>query len=367
MKYSTEFRDPRVAAGFLHIIRSLSERLEKSISLMEVCGTHTMAIYRHGIRPLLPDPVRLTSGPGCPVCVTPVEFVDKAVALARLPEVIVTTFGDMMRVPGSSSSLLREKACGADVRIVYSPLDAVAIAEKNPRNQIVFLGVGFETTAPTVAASILDAAKREVNNFFVLCAHKTMPQAMSALTSDPDLKIDGYLCPAHVSTIIGADAYLPLATARNIPCVITGFEPVDILQGIAMLVGQIVAGEARVENQYSRFVRPAGNPQALKILDQVFGPCDARWRGLGVIPGSGLIIREKFSRFDIEKRLDIKTEVPHEPPGCRCGEILMGKITPLDCPLFGTACTPEEPVGACMVSSEGVCSAAYKYGETSRS
>lgn len=330
---------------------------------MEVCGTHTMAIYRQGIRTLLPDKVGLTSGPGCPVCVTPVEFVDKAVALARMPDVIVTTFGDMMRVPGSSTSLLREKACGADVRIVYSPLDAVSIAEKNPGKRVVFLGVGFETTAPTIAASILDAGKREVNNFFVLCAHKTMPQAMSALTADPDLQIDGYLCPAHVSTIIGANAYIPLSAARRIPCVITGFEPVDILQGIAMLVRQITEKEARVDNQYSRFVRPGGNPQALDILQRVFEPCDARWRGLGVIPGSGLAIREVFARFDIEKVLNIETEVPHEPAGCRCGEILMGKIVPSDCPLFGKACTPEEPVGACMVSSEGVCSAAFKYGD----
>ena len=365
MKYCAEFRDPRVAAKFLDIIRSLSQTLEKNISLMEVCGTHTMAIYRHGIRALLPKQVRLTSGPGCPVCVTPVDFVDKAIALVRLPEVIVTTFGDMMRVPGSSTNLLREKACGADVRIVYSPLDAVSIAEKNPLKKVVFLGVGFETTAPTVAASILAAAKREVNNFFVLCAHKTMPQAMSALTADPDLQIDGYICPAHVSTIIGADAFIPLSSNRNIPCVITGFEPVDILQGIEMLVRQIGAKEAKVENQYSRFVRPAGNLQALDILRRVFEPCDARWRGLGVIPGSGLAIREAYDRFNIEKVLHIEAEAPHEPPGCRCGEILMGKISPFDCPLFGKACTPEEPVGACMVSAEGVCSAAYKYGETS--
>ena len=330
---------------------------------MEVCGTHTMAIYRQGIRTLLPDKVRLTSGPGCPVCVTPVEFVDKAVALARMPDVIVTTFGDMMRVPGSSTSLLREKACGADVRIVYSPLDAVSMAEKNPGKKVVFLGVGFETTAPTIAASILDAGKREVNNFFVLCAHKTMPQAMSALTADPDLQIDGYLCPAHVSTIIGANAYIPLSEARHIPCVITGFEPVDILQGIEMLVRQITEKDARVENQYSRFVRPAGNHRALDILQRVFEPCDARWRGLGVIPGSGLGIREVFARFDIEKVLNIEAEVPHQPAGCRCGEILMGKIVPSDCPLFGKACTPEEPVGACMVSSEGVCAAAFKYGD----
>jgi hydrogenase expression/formation protein HypD len=363
LKYSAEFRNPEVAAKFLESIQGLNDKLDKTISLMEVCGTHTMAIYRHGIRTLLPSKVRLTSGPGCPVCVTPVDFVDKAVALAHMPDVIVTTFGDMMRVPGSATSLLQEKAKGADVRIVYSPLDAVSIACKNPQRMVVFLGVGFETTAPTIAASILDAAAQEIKNFFVLSAHKTMPQAMSALTADPELNIDGYLCPAHVSTIIGANAYIPLSTARNIPCVITGFEPVDILQGIDMLVRQIVTNDVRVENQYSRFVRPEGNQQALSILQRVFEPCDARWRGLGVIPGSGLAIRDEYSHFDIEKQIDIVIEPPIEHAGCRCGEILMGKISPSDCPLFGTSCTPEEPVGACMVSSEGVCSAAYKYGD----
>jgi hydrogenase expression/formation protein HypD len=293
-----------------------------------------------------------------------VDFVDKAIALSHSPDVIITTFGDMMRVPGSSNSLLQEKARGADIRIVYSPLDAVSIAIKNPRSRVVFLGVGFETTAPTIAASILEAAKQDIHNFFVLSAHKTMPQAMNALTADPELKIDGYLCPAHVSTVIGANAYIPLSNARKIPCVITGFEPVDILQGIEMLVRQIAEGEVKVENQYSRFVRPEGNHQALQILEQVFEPCDARWRGLGTIPGSGLAIRDQYSCFDIEKQFDIEIDPPREQAGCRCGEILMGKISPPDCPLFGQTCTPEEPVGACMVSSEGVCSAAYKYGDS---
>lgn len=362
MKYTDAFRDPAIAARFLDRIRNLGKSLTATVSLMEICGTHTMAIYRHGIRGLLPPQVKLTSGPGCPVCVTPIDFVDKAVALARVPDVIVTTFGDMMRVPGSSTSLLREKAGGADVRIVYSPLDAVSIAAKNPDHKVVFLGVGFETTAPTIAASILEAKKQGNDNFFVLCAHKTMPQAMKALTADPDLGIDGYLCPAHVSAVIGSDAYIPLCAARKIPCVITGFEPVDILQGIEMLLRQISTDDARVENQYNRFVRPEGNRQALHLLQQVFEPCDSQWRGLGNIPGSGLAIRGEYSNYDIEKQMEIITGPSHEQSGCRCGEVLMGKISPVDCALFGKTCTPEEPIGACMVSSEGVCSAAYKYG-----
>ena len=362
MKYGREFRDPEVARALVTAIGELGKESPRTLTFMEVCGTHTMAIYQHGIRSLLPKKIRLISGPGCPVCVTPVDFVDHAVALARRPRTIVATFGDMIRVPGSSSSLQAEKARGADIRIVYSPLDAVALAEKNPQQEVVFLSVGFETTTPTIAGSILEARRRGVVNFSVLTANKTMPAPMAALTADPELQVDGYLCPAHVSTVIGAEGYRPLAEQHGVPCVITGFEPLDVLQGVLMLTRQALAGEAKVENQYSRFVRPEGNPKARQILASVFEPCDAGWRGIGVIPGSGLKIRDQFAGFDAARKLPVMVEPPHEPVGCRCGDILKGKISPRECPLFRTSCTPENPVGACMVSSEGTCAAEYKYG-----
>ncbi len=357
-----EFRDPRVAAKLIECISRATAARNHPITLMEVCGTHTMAIHQHGLRGILPPGIKLVSGPGCPVCVTPIGYVDHALALSRLPGTMITTFGDMLRVPGSSTSLLEEKARGADVRIVYSPLDAVTLARNHQDKQVVFLGVGFETTTPTIAGSILQAHQSQVTNFSVLCAHKTMPGPMQALTVDPELKIDGYLCPAHVSAIIGASAYEPLARDNHVPCVVTGFEPLDILQGIVMLTAQINAGVARVENQYSRYVKNDGNIRAQQLLNNVFEPCDAIWRGLGTLPGSGLKIREEFSAFDAAERFSVTLEPAIEPAGCRCGEILKGKLTPRDCPLFSTHCTPEKPVGACMVSSEGTCAAEYKYG-----
>ena len=360
--YTREFRDPAVAQKLLAGLHALVAAAGRAMTFMEVCGTHTMAIYQHGIRSLLPASIRLISGPGCPVCVTPIDYVDHAVALARRPGTILATFGDMVRVPGSSSSLQREQAAGAAIRIVYSPLDAVALAVKNPAAEVVFLGVGFETTAPTIAGAILQAQAGGVGNFSVLAAHKTMPAPMAALTSDPELQVDGYLCPAHVSAIIGAEAYRPLAEQHHVPCVITGFEPIDVLQGVTMLARQVLAGEARVEIQYSRIVKPEGNRKAREILDQVFTPADARWRGIGVIPDSGLAIRDEFASFDAARRLPVVVEEPKEQSGCLCGEILKGKVTPLQCPLFRTVCTPEDPVGACMVSSEGTCAAEYKYG-----
>ena len=359
---AADFRDPDVARQLLNRVSDTVAELSRRLTLMEVCGTHTMAIHQHGIRSLLSDQVRLVSGPGCPVCVTPVRFIDHAVALSRQPDTIITTFGDMMRVPGSSSSLLEEKARGGDIRIVYSALDAVKLAENNPQQQIVLLGVGFETTTPTVAGAILRAESRHLENFTVLCAHKTMPAPMAALTSDPELQIDGYICPAHVSTIIGTQAYLPLAEEHHVACVVTGFEPLDILQGVAMLAGQIAAGEARVENQYRRFVAADGNPRARQMMAKVFEPCDAHWRGIGLIAASGLRIRKAFEAFDAARKFSVTVEESQEPAGCRCGEILKGKIGPRDCPLFGNLCTPETPVGACMVSSEGTCAAEHKYG-----
>lgn len=362
MKYLDAFRDGAVARKLVEQLHARVADYAGTMTFMEVCGTHTMAIYQHGIRSLLPPQIRLISGPGCPVCVTPVDYVDHAVALSRLPEVVIATFGDMVRVPGSSSSLQREQARGAEVRIVYSPLDAVALAQKTPEKKIVFLGVGFETTAPTIAGAILAAQRQGLENFFVLGANKTIPTPMAALAADPELQVSGYLCPAHVSAIIGPGAYAPLAEQHGVPCVITGFEPLDMLQGIDMLAAQVLEGRPRVETQYSRIVRPEGNPRARDILAQVFAPCDVPWRGIGVIPGSGLCIRDEFAAFDAARAIPVAVEAPREHPGCLCGEILKGKARPGDCPLFRTACTPENPVGACMVSSEGTCAAEYKYG-----
>jgi hydrogenase expression/formation protein HypD len=363
VKYQDEFRDRHVVMGLAARIGELAAGRAEPMTFMEVCGTHTMAIYQYGLRTLLPPQVRLISGPGCPVCVTPNEYLDRAVALCRLPDVIVATFGDMVRVPGSTSSLQEERARGGDIRIVYSPLDAVALAAANPTKKVVFLGVGFETTAPAIGGSILAAKKQGLANYFVLAAHKTMPRPMGVLSADPELKIDGYICPAHVSTITGPEIYRFLAEEFRIPCVITGFEPADVMQGVEMLVRQVVAGESRVETQYSRVVRPEGNRKAQEMIRKVFTPCDAPWRGIGIIPGSGLRIADAYAAFDAEKAIPVAVEETKEHAGCLCGEILKGKVVPADCPLFAGACTPESPVGACMVSSEGTCAAAYKYGQ----
>lgn len=363
MNYQDEFRQKELVQGLAERLFRLVSGCGRTMSFMEVCGTHTMAIYRFGLRSLLPPEIRLISGPGCPVCVTPNGYIDRALAICRLPDVITVTFGDMMRVPGSSASLLEERAKGADIRIVYSPLDAVAIAAKNRAKRVVFLGVGFETTAPTIAASILAAQRERLSNYFVLAANKTIPVPMQTLAADPEIAIDGYICPAHVSAIIGADAYRPLAEKYHTPCVITGFEPADMLQGIFMLAEQLLAGVSRVENQYRRVVRPEGNQKALSLLAELFTPCDVEWRGIGMIPGSGLRIRDTYRCFDAEKMIQVEVEPPREHPGCCCGEILKGKLQPEECPLFGKVCTPESPVGSCMVSSEGSCAAAYRYGQ----
>jgi hydrogenase expression/formation protein HypD len=284
------------------------------------------------------------------------------VALARLPGVTIATFGDMMRVPGSSTSLMAQRARGSDIRIVYSPLDAVALAERHPHMKVVFLGVGFETTAPAVAGSIKAAAARGLDNYFVLTAHKTIPRVMTLLASDPELALDGFICPAHVSVIIGTEAFLPLAEVYGRPCVVTGFEPVDILRGVELLTEQVAAGTARVENEYSRAVKAEGNVRAQALMAEVFEPCDAHWRGLGLVAESGLSIAPAYRAFDAETALPVEVEPSVEHQGCRCGDILTGRLPPSQCPLFGAVCRPESPVGACMVSSEGSCAAAYKYG-----
>lgn len=358
MKYIDEYRDGALAQDLARRILSLSK---KPIRLMEICGTHTMAIFRHGIRSLLPEHLELVSGPGCPVCVTAMEEIDRCVKLARIPGVIITTFGDMLRVPGTESSLQRESSLGADVRVVYSTFDAMKVAEENKDRDVVFLGIGFETTSPTVAAAIRTARQKGLRNFSVLSAHKLLPPAMDALISGGDLRIDGFICPGHVSTIIGVSPYQSVVDRYGIPCVVVGFEPVDILEGILMLVHQIEEGRPRVEIQYKRAVTPGGNTMALQIIKEVFEPRDAQWRGLGLIPGSGLAVREDFSDHDAQRRFDLAVPPAQEPPGCRCAQVLRGAIRPIACPLFRKVCTPRNPIGACMVSSEGTCAAYYKY------
>jgi hydrogenase expression/formation protein HypD len=358
MKYIDEYRDGELAQSLAQMIRSISR---KPLRLMEICGTHTMAIFRHGIRSLIPDHIELVSGPGCPVCVTAVEEVDRSVKLAQMPGIIVATFGDMMRVPGTKSSLQKENGQGADVRMVYSTFDALKLAEDNPDKHVAFLGIGFETTAPTVAAAIRTAHERKLSNFSVLSAHKLLPPAMDTLLSGGDLGVDGFLCPGHVSTIIGTSAYASVVDRYGVPCVVVGFEPIDILQGIFMLVDQVEKGQAEAQIQYSRVVSPEGNPGALKIMNAVFEPCDSSWRGLGMIPESGLRIRQEYVAHDAAQRYDLSVPPAKEPPGCRCAEVLRGAIRPFECGLFRKGCSPGNPIGACMVSSEGPCAAYYKY------
>ena len=352
------FKDPALARGLIESIQALAP---KSATLMEVCGTHTVAIARNGIRGLMPEGVRLASGPGCPVCVTSNHDIDKVIARARVPEVTIATFGDMTRVPGSTSSLLAEQAAGRSVEIVYSPLDALRLAQENPDRQIVFVGVGFETTTPLVAMAIKRARAMGLTNFTVYGAHKNMPGALEVIINDPALKLDALILPGHVSTIIGAEPYRFLAENYGIPGVITGFEPVDVLQGIAMIMRQLHEGRADIEIAYARGVMPEGNPVALAAIDEVFETCSATWRGLGEIPGSGYRIREEFADFDAMRRFQPDVEEVREHKGCRCGDVLRGIMAPSECPLFRKVCTPENPVGPCMVSSEGSCAAYYRY------
>lgn len=353
------FRDPALA-------RELIERFggivgDRPIKLMEVCGTHTMSIGRYGFRSILPKSLQLLSGPGCPVCVTANRDIDHAIALARLDGTCIATFGDMMRVPGSTSSLAAEKSAGADVRIVYSPLDAVELAARNPELQVIFMGVGFETTAPLIAASIVAASERGLSNFSVLCLHKTTPAALRAIAGDPACAVDGFILPGHVSTITGTAPFRFLVDEFAIPGVVTGFEPVDILEGIALLAEMVVDGTPRIVNAYRRGARDEGNPVARQLCARVFEPADATWRGLGALPASGLRIRDDFAAFDAARRFPVDIEPTREPRGCRCGDILRGVMAPSACPLFGRACTPEHPVGPCMVSSEGSCAAYLRY------
>lgn len=354
----TQFKNPQLARGLIDSIKALAP---EHANLMEVCGTHTVAIARNGIRNLMPEGVRLLSGPGCPVCVTANQDIDTVIALCRVPDVTITTFGDMTRVPGSTSSLLKEQADGRDIQIVYSPLDALRIAQENPDRQVVFVGVGFETTTPLVAIAIKRAIALDLQNFSVFVAHKNMPGALEAIVADPRLKLDALILPGHVSTITGAGIYRFLAEKYHLPGVITGFEPVDVLEGIAMIMRQLHEGRAEIEIAYSRGVMEEGNPVAQAAIDEVFETCTATWRGLGPIPESGYRIRREFERFDAVKRFDPVVEPTQDPKGCSCGDILRGIMAPDQCKLFGRACTPENPVGPCMVSSEGSCAAYYRY------
>ena len=358
IKHMDEYRDPKIARRLLAEIAKASKT---HIGLMEVCGTHTMSIFRSGIRSALPESISLLSGPGCPVCVTAQNEIDAFILLSRVDDVVVATFGDLMRVPGSESSLQKERAKGRDVRVVYSTFDALDMAKQNPEKKIVFLGVGFETTAPTIAAAIISARDKGLHNFFVFSAHKLIPPALSALLATEGSSIDGLILPGHVSVIIGTGAYLRLVEDYHVPCAVTGFEPVDILQAIHVLVEQLEKKSAHLENCYPRAVTFDGNKKAQHVMETVFKKVDALWRGLGTIPRSGLCIRDEFSAYDAQKAFDISLPQAEDPQGCICGDILTGKKTPPQCPLYRTVCTPVDPVGPCMVSSEGTCAAFYRY------
>ncbi|MBU0701938.1 hydrogenase formation protein HypD [bacterium] len=398
MQFVDEFCDPMLAKGLIESINRLVDRTDRKIVLMEVCGTHTVAIFKHGIRNLLDSSIRLVSGPGCPVCVTAAQDIDRAVWLSRQKDVILATFGDMIRVPGSTvslegfsgsykdaregsrgdaetrrgervNSLERQRVEGADIRVVYSVLDALELAKTNPAKKVIFLGVGFETTSPSIASCIYTANKQGISNFWVFVCHKLIPPAMRALLEAGEATINGFICPGHVSTIIGSLPYEFIAKEFGVPCVIAGFEPLDILQSVYMLISQIKETKAQVQIQYSRCVKPEGNEKALSKLYEVFEPADSNWRGIGVIPDSGLRIRQEYSRFDANLAFEIPHDInvgadskPALSAECICGKILRGIAIPSDCPLFGKVCTTENPIGACMVSTEGTCAAYYKYG-----
>ena len=358
IKHLEEYRDQEIARSIVDRIKRVSKT---NVRLMEVCGAHTMSVFRNGIRSLLPDTISLLSGPGCPVCVTAQKEIDAFIGLARADDVIVTSFGDLIKVPGTDSSLQKERANGRDIRVVYSTFDALEIARNNPDKKVVFLGVGFETTAPTIAASIISAKKRKLDNFFVFSAHKTVPPALDALMQTKDVKIDGFILPGHVSVIIGTKAYVPLFEKYKIPCVVAGFEPSDILQPISILVEQIESDAPELINGYPGAVTFDGNKKAQRIMEDVFETVDVAWRGIGVIPKSGLRIRKKFSAFDAEKMIEFSAPESKDPSGCACGEILTGLKIPPECPLYKKVCTPMDPIGPCMVSSEGTCAAYYRY------
>lgn len=367
MKYVDEYRDPVKARALVHEIETLASSIKTSadrpIQIMEVCGGHTHSIFRYGIEGMLPKSVELVHGPGCPVCVLPMGRVDDCVAIAERPEVIFTTFGDAMRVPGSRKSLLQAKAEGADIRMVYSPMDALALARRNPTREVVFFGIGFETTIPSTALTVLQAEREGIKNFSVFCNHITIVPTIKAILDSPDLHLDGFLGPGHVSMVIGTAPYEFIARFYGKPMVVAGFEPLDILQSIWMVLKQIKESRSEIENQYARVVPTQGNARALRALARVYELREFfEWRGLGSIDHSGVKLRAAYARFDAERKFAVPNAKMADPKSCQCGEVLKGVIKPWQCKVFGTACTPETPLGALMVSSEGACAAYYQYG-----
>lgn len=361
MKYADEYRDQELAKRVADEIDRVAGG--RSINIMEFCGGHTHVIFKYGLEEMLPANVRMLHGPGCPVCVLPIGRLDDAMHLARRPGVIFTTFADMMRVPGSNGSLLDIKAAGADVRFVYSPLDALKIAQQNPDREVIFFAIGFETTAPSTAVTLLKAKSLDVRNFSVFANHVLVIPPMRALLDSPEIRIEGFLGPGHVSMVIGLDPYRVIAREYGRPVVVTGFEPLDVLQAILMVVRQVSEGRAEVENQYLRAVRPEGNPKALEAINATMEVRqEFKWRGLGSIARSGLRLRPEFQPWDAEERFGVPGREVADHPSCQCGEVLRGLIKPWECRAFGTACTPQAPIGTCMVSPEGACAAYYNYG-----
>jgi hydrogenase expression/formation protein HypD len=362
MRFVDEYRSEPEAQRFFAAIR---RTVTRPWTLMEICGGQTHTLIKSGIDRLLPEEVQLVHGPGCPVCVTPIEMIDRALAIARRPEVLFTSFGDMLRVPGSGGDLLAVKAAGGDVRIVYSPLDAVTLAERHPERQVVFFAVGFETTAPANAAAVWRAAQLGLDNFSILCSHVLVPPAMEAILSSPENRVQAFLAAGHVCTVMGTGEYGPIAERYRIPIVVTGFEPLDLLQGIHMAVEALEEGRWGVENQYVRSVRPEGAVEAQRLLGEVFEVTDRAWRGIGVIAASGWRLKPPYDRYDAARRFDVEAVTAPESPLCIAGQILQGLNKPHECPAFGLQCTPEKPLGAPMVSSEGACAAYYAYGRVS--
>ena len=371
MKYADEFRDPEAVNTVLSEIESIIDEIgataDQPIHIMEICGGHTHAIFRYGLDKLTPEGLEFIHGPGCPVCVLPMARVDECVELAERPEVIFTTFGDAVRVPGTKKSLLQAKADGADIRIVYSPLDALELARRNPDREGVFFALGFETTTPSTALCVQQAAQEKISNFSLFCNHITVPPPIKVLLDDPYMKLDGFVGPGHVSMVIGLEPYEFIARDYNKPIIVAGFEPVDLLQSVMMVLEQIKSGQAKVENQYARIVPDQGNPVSIAACEDVYERRESfEWRGLGEIDESGLKIREKYASFDAERKFGIgygqASRVVEEPEGCRCGDVMTGRIKPIQCEQFGKGCTPERPLGALMVSSEGACAAYYQYG-----
>ena len=359
MKYLDEFRDGKAARKLSAEIKSV---VTKPWQIMEICGGQTHSILKYSLEELLPEEITLIHGPGCPVCVTPLELIDKAIAIAQREDVIFTSFGDMLRVPGSKHDLLSIKAKGGNVKMVYSPLDAVKIAENYPDKNVVFFAVGFETTAPANAMSVIEAKRRGIKNYSILCSHVLVPPAIEALLSSKNNNIQGFLAAGHVCTVMGYEEYFPIAEKYNVPIVVTGFEPIDILQGILLTVKQLEAGKIEVQNQYSRVVTKEGNISAQKLLEEVFERTDRKWRGIGNIPSSGFKLKDEYSDYDAEKIFKVENIETEESPLCIAGEVLQGIKKPIECSAFGKECTPERPLGAPMVSTEGACAAYFHYG-----